>query len=84
MTNLRESSGWAVTHHPCDMCGSKDNASTNHDGWVTCFGCGERYKSGSSLPPKVEKEKVVTMVVGKGEYKRTRCIDALTCERAGS
>ena len=83
MANLRESSGWAVTHHPCDMCGSKDNASTNHDGWVTCFGCGERYKSGGELPPKVEKEKVVTMVVGRGEYKRTRCIDALTCERYG-
>lgn len=79
----RQSSGWAVTHHPCTVCGSKDNASTNHDGWVTCFGCGERYKSGSSLPPKVEKEKVVTMVVGRGEYKRTRCIDALTCERYG-
>ena len=41
-------SGWATTHHACEMCNSSDGASTNHDGWTTCFSCGERYKSGGN------------------------------------
>lgn len=86
MASLRESSGWATTHHPCSKCGSKDNAATNHDGWTTCFGCGERYKGDgdyAKTSATERRDKIVTMIVGKGEYKATRGIEAATCERYG-
>lgn len=37
---------WIKTHHACPECDSSDGASTNADGWITCFSCDNRF------PPK--------------------------------
>ena len=75
--------GWIKRHHACDRCGSSDAASTNTDGWVTCFSCEARWKDGEAASLIVEDSGVISMVVGQGDYTRVRNIDRRTCERYG-
>ena len=79
-------SGWATTHHACEMCSSSDGASTNHDGWTTCFSCGERYKSGGNYNNVIDINSnvgVSTMEVGRGNHQMIRSISKSTCARYG-
>ena len=77
-------SGWAKTHHACEVCSSSDGASTNHDGWTTCFSCGERYKSGENYNNVITEDiGVVSMEVGRGRHQMIRSITQNTCERYG-
>ena len=78
------SSGWASTHHACSVCPSSDGASTNHDGWTTCFSCGERYNSGESYNNVItDNVGVTSMEVGRGRHQMLRSITQATCERYG-
>lgn len=78
------SSGWASTHHACSVCPSSDGASTNHDGWTTCFSCGERYNSGGSYNNVItDNVGVTSMEVGRGRHQMLRSITQATCERYG-
>lgn len=78
------SSGWAKTHHSCDRCTSSDGASTNHDGWTTCFSCGDRYNSGESYNSIItDNIGVSSMEVGRGRHQMVRSIAQGTCERYG-
>lgn len=76
-------SEWIKRHHSCDKCGSSDAASTNSDGWVTCFSCESRWNSGEVASVTVESSGVISMTVGQGDYARVRNIDRRTCERYG-
>lgn len=77
------SSGWAKRHHSCDRCGSSDAASTNTDGWVTCFSCDSRWKDGDDAVDFVREEEVKSMTIGQGEHRMVRSIEKRTCERYG-
>jgi len=78
------SEGWAKMHHACEKCSSSDGASTNHDGWSTCFSCGERYNSGNTYNNVINNNIGITsMEVGRGRHQMMRSITQATCERYG-
>lgn len=57
---------WVRHHHACPVCGSTDGASTNSEGWTTCF-------SGNHTGPKSFKmddnENVINDLPKKKEFK---------------
>lgn len=62
--------GYVITHHPCTKCGSSDAASTNENGWVHCFSCGENYPADeTSVKPKkgkVSKDLIMGIDMAEG------------------
>ena len=76
---------WKKTHHRCELCHGSDPASTNMEGWVTCFSCGQRYHEDMVVPYNnvTTTEEVTTMEVGLGKHKMVRSITAETCKRYG-
>jgi twinkle protein len=80
---MDQSSRWVKTHHECDKCGSSDAASTNSDGWSTCFSCDSRWKNDGVEYVKKEDEGVITMTISQSPYRMIRSIESRTCERYG-
>lgn len=77
---------WTEIHHPCPHCGSSDAASTNEDGWSTCFSCSERWRSDGGAIAVGDDDRTVRnglVTWGEIEHLPKRGIDEETCRKYG-
>ncbi len=71
-----------VTHIPCEVCGSRDNAAVYTDGHTYCFGCASYGQEEDSIDVKPATLKT-QLISGAYKHLSKRKITEATCRKIG-
>ena len=80
---IEEAESTFVSHAPCEVCGSRDNAAVYSDGHTYCFGCQAYTPGDGDVATPVYTQTAINLLTGDYRDIKARGLTVETCRKFG-